>query len=149
MKKFEFKLEKLLSYKSQTLNGEHMKLAIIRKALEEQESQLENLISQKKKCELDFEKKLKGTIMPGAFLLHNSYMKDLEERIKEKQTEILVTTENLNKQIEKVKSVKLETKSLEILKDSRFDEYKKEDIKKSELVIEEFVSTSRINSGIH
>jgi flagellar biosynthesis chaperone FliJ len=43
-----------------------------------------------------------------------------------------------------IKKLKLETKSLETLKTSRYDEYKKEDQKAEEHQLEEFVSTAKI-----
>ena len=48
------------------------------------------------------------------------------------------------KQVERVKDLKIETKSLETIKESRFEEYKKEDLKKTELFMDEFVSTARV-----
>jgi hypothetical protein len=43
-----------------------------------------------------------------------------------------------------VKNLKLETRSLEIVKENRYDEYKKEMAKENEKEMEEFITTSKI-----
>ncbi|NLP30882.1 MAG: hypothetical protein GX363_07125, partial [Clostridiales bacterium] len=45
---------------------------------------------------------------------------------------------------ERVKELKVETKTLETLKEYRYEEYVKEGIKKSELEIEQFVTTAKL-----
>jgi len=149
MKKFEFKLEKLLSYKGQMLDSELMKLAVIRKILAEQEANLQCLFAEEDVCQRNFEEKLRGNVTPAVYQIHTPYINDLKDKIKSKQREIDIINETLNDQIEKVKGFKQEEKSLKMLKESRFDEHKKQDMKKTEQLIEEFVSGAMVNSGTH
>jgi len=55
----------------------------------------------------------------------------------------------VEEQIEIIKKIMIETKSLDTLKTSKLDDYNKESIKISELQLEEFVSAAKlINSSI-
>ena len=71
-------------------------------------------------------------------------MSFLEEQIKIVEKRIDEITEKIDIQIEVVKNLKLETRSLEIVKENRYDEYKKEMAKENEKEMEEFITTSKI-----
>jgi len=146
MMKFTFKLEKLLSYKLQILDSEMMSLSVLRKELEESEKIIIELKKKQEHCQRDFEEKILGKTKPATLQSYTPYIEDLKVKIKETGLLIDNLLIRMDEQIEIIKTVKLETKSLETLKDSRFDEYKKLDLKKTEQQIEEFVITSKINA---
>jgi flagellar biosynthesis chaperone FliJ len=50
----------------------------------------------------------------------------------------------IEKQVELIKDLRLETKSIELLRESRMAAYRKEEIKENERLVEEFVNTSRL-----
>jgi len=145
MKKFEFKLEKLLSYKSQLLENELMTLGMLNNQLSEAQRRLFALRSEQDQCRAEFERKVKEqAVTPAVCRTYSHYTEHLRNQIKAAQFTVENITAQVNRQIEVVKKLKLETKSLEMLKSSRYDEYQKQDRKAAELQLEEFVSTEKI-----
>lgn len=144
MKKFEFELEKLLSYKGQVLDSELMALAVLNNQLSEAQHKMFSLQAELEQCKVEFELKMKEKTTPATCRMYIYYTEHLKGQILNTQKTIDSITAQRDKQIELIKKLKLETKSLETLKISRYDEYKKEDLKAAELQLEEFVSTSKI-----
>ncbi len=144
MKKFEFQLEKLLSYKGQLLDSEMMTLAVLNNQLSEEQHKLRSLQLEQEQCRKDFESKMLEKTTPATCRMYIYYTEHLKEQILNVERLIESIQAQVNKQIELIKGLKLETKSLEILKTSRYDEYKKEDLKAAEKQLEEFVSTVKI-----
>lgn len=144
MKKFQFHLEKLLSYKGQMLDSEMMTLAVLNKQLRNAQQTLLALRIEREKCKTDFETKVMGKTTPAACQVYIRYTEYLKEQIKQSEKDVKDISVQVDNQIEIIKNLKIETKSLETLKTSRLDDYKKEDIKKAELQLEEFVSTAKI-----
>ena len=144
MKKFHFNLEKLLSYKGQMLDSELTTLASLNSQLSEAQQRLDRLETEKETCKIDFEKKIKVKTTPAACQMYLKYQEHLKDQMGICRKEIEFISNRLDRQIETIKKLKLETKSLETIKTSRFDEYRKEGLKDEELRIEEFVSTASI-----
>ncbi len=146
MKKFQFHMEKLLSYKGQFLDSEKMNLAVLNNLLKDAEERLESLKREMRNNKVEFEGKMKEQITPVACRVYASYESHIKEQIHICEREISEISEQIEKQVARVKDLKIETKSLETIKESRFIEYQKEDLKKSELFVDEFVSTARVMS---
>lgn len=144
MKKFEFQLEKLLSYKGQMLDSEMMTLAVLNNQLAEEQHNLLMLQMEQEQCRKDFERKMLEKTTPATCRMYIYYSEHLKEKILLVQRTIEGIKAHLEKQIELIKKLKLETKSLETLKTSRYDEYKKEDLKAAEKQLEEFISTVKV-----
>ena len=70
MKKFEFKLEKLLSYKTQMTDSELMKLADLRKQQEIREEELKDILRKREECRLEFEGRLTAAVAPSYYRTH-------------------------------------------------------------------------------
>ena len=148
MKKFEFHLAKLLSYKDQNLENEMMILAAFKKQLQEEQKRLSALKIDRENCNHNFEKKMSMGITPESCQVYLRYMTYLNDQIKIIVKKILAIAEKIDGQIEIVKNLKLETRSLEIIKETRYNEYKKEMVKESENQMEEFIVTAKImNNG--
>ncbi|MBC3888262.1 hypothetical protein GH810_08060 [Acetobacterium paludosum] len=144
MKKFQFQLGKLLSYKDQNLENEMMIMGGLTRQLSDEMDKMLDLEDQQEKCRLNYERDMAASITPTACQVYIHYMSFLTEQIKVVVKRIDEITEKIDIQIEVVKNLKLETRSLEIVKENKYDEYKKELIKDSEKEIEEFVSNSNI-----
>lgn len=144
MKKFEFQLEKLLSYKGQMLDSELMTLAVLNSQLAEAQHRLLALQTEREECGVEFGNKMLEKTTPATCRMYVHYAEHLKEQILNTQRTIEGITAQIDKQVELIKKLKMETKSLETLKTARYDEYKKEDLKAAELQLEEFVSTSKI-----
>jgi len=146
MKKFEFHLEKLLSYKGQILDSEMMNLAVLNNQLSEAQHKLLTIQMEQEQCKREFKNKMMEKTTPATCQMYTFYKEHLKDQIFIEEKTIENISAQVEKQIELIKKLKLETKSLETLKTSRFDEYKKEDQKAAELQLEEFVSTAKIIS---
>ncbi|NLT48904.1 MAG: FliJ family protein [Clostridiales bacterium] len=148
MKKFQFHMEKLLSYKGQLLDSEKMNLAVLNNLLRDAQERLESLEREQSRSKAEFESRMKEQITPVDCQVYASYESYIKEQIHICKMEIYEISEQIEKQVERVKNLKVETKSLETIKESRFVEYQKEGLKKSELLLDEFVSTARVMSEV-
>jgi flagellar export protein FliJ len=144
MKKFEFQLDKLLSYKGQMLDSELMTLAVLNSQLTDAQQELHKLQDEQEQCRVEFESKIKEMTTPATCQTYTFYTEHLKEQIQNAVKIIDTIATQIDRQIEIIKKLKLEAKSLETMKNSRYAEYKKEDLKAAELQIEEFVSTAKI-----
>ena len=144
MKKFQFHLGKLLSYKDQNLENEMMILGGLTRQLSDEMDKQLDLEDQQEKCQKNYERDMATSITPTACQVYRHYMSFLKEQIQIIEKRIDEITEKIDIQIEVVKNLKLETRSLEIVKENRYDEYKKEMIKENEKEMEEFITTSKI-----
>ena len=147
MKKFQFHLGKLLSYKDQNLENEMMILGGLTRQLSEEMDKQLDLEDQQEKCQKNYEQDMATSITPMACQVYIHYMSFLKEQIKIIEKRIDEITEKIDIQIEVVKNLKLETRSLEIVKENRYDEYKKEILKENEKQMEEYIATSKIMNG--
>jgi|GEM_PF-491057 flagellar export protein FliJ len=139
MKKFEFKLEKLLSYKTQMTDSELLKLAELRKQQEIREEELKDILRKREDCRQEFEGRLTTAVAPSYYRTHLLYMEELEIRIRMKKEQVTQARALVQQQLDVVRAMKLETKSLETIRSSRFEEYKQVNQKKAEEEVEEFV----------
>lgn len=144
MKKFEFHLEKLLSYKGQMLDSELMTLSVLNNQLSDAQNKLLMLKAEQQQCRADYENKMLVRTTPAACRMYLYYEEHLKEQIVLANKIIDQIAQEVDKQVELIKKLKLETKSLETLKGTRLDEYKKAGAKAAELQIEEFVTTAGI-----
>lgn len=144
MKKFEFHLEKLLSYKGQVLDSEMMTLAVLNNQLSEAQNKLSLLQMEQAQCQADYESKMQEKTTPATCRMYIYYGEHLKEQILLAKRLVENVSHQIDKQIETIKKLKQETKSLETLKSTRFDEYNKEGAKAEELQLEEFVTTAGI-----
>ena len=144
MKKFKFNLEKLLTYKDQNLDSELMNLGVLYSQLHEAERKLHLLQHDRDECTRDYESAIKCNSTVAMCRLYADYADFLTKQIKECEQKIGKILVEIDEQIDIVKKLKVETKSLEIIKESRYEVYKNKSIKKAELQIEEFVTTAGI-----
>lgn len=144
MKKFEFNLEKLLTYKDQTLDSELMTLAVLNSHLSEHQEKLYALQKEQEQCRSEFESEILNQTTPASCRLYAFYDEYIKEQIKQTENEIKKVSVQIEKQVALIKKLKIETKSLEILKAVKLDEYKKEGLKTAERQMDEFVSTARL-----
>lgn len=145
MKKFQFSLEKVLTYKDQNLESELANLSELYHQLHQIEEKLIGLQQKYERCVQDYENAKRNTT-PATCKLYLNYLDLLTNTIKECEQERNEFLIKINYQIELIKKLKVETKSLETIKESRFELYKKEMVKKTERQVEEFVSTASLIS---
>ena len=148
MKKFKFSLDSVLSYKQQvleSLQGEH---AVILAQVREQEGVLERTWQDYRDCDAEYrQRKAEGITITDAMVYQNG-LRVLERDIQRESDRL----EELKKQEEakrqEVVDAKIDTSSIEKLKEKKLDLYNKEAAKNEEGLIDEFVSSARARAGI-
>lgn len=140
MKKFVFQLDTVLDYKEQMLDTKKGEHAVALKAVKEQEEILSNLIGEFDSYKERFKEKSSAGVTILEAMNYESYMTFLRERIKQEKLKLdeLLKYENLRR--EAVVEAKMETSTIEKLKEKKKQEYDKQAQKSQELFIEEFVS---------
>ena len=148
MKKFKFALDSVLSYKQQVLDalkGEH---ADILAQVREQEEVLEGAWRDYRDCNEEYkQRKAEGLSIVDAMVYQNG-LRVLERNI-QRETDRL---EELKKQEEakrqEVVDAKIDTSSIEKLKERKLEDYNKAAAKSEEILIDEFVSSARARANI-
>jgi flagellar FliJ protein len=148
MKKFQFSLESVLSYKDQVLDalqGEH---ALLLAKVREQEE----LIDQLQQQYHDYNEEYRTRKQEGMTVLdatsYQRYLRTLENEITHETQVLEERRHEAENKREEVVNAKMETSSLEKLKDKKFDAYQKAAQKSDELFVEEFVSGNRVRASI-
>lgn len=144
MKKFRFSLETVLDYKQEVLSALQTEHATILARVHAQENLLEELENYYSELDAEFtERKLEGITILDA-MQYEQYLRATERQIEE-AVEILerLRAEAEAKRLEVVEAKK-DTSSIEKLREKKLDSYNKAVQKSEELIIEEFVTTTRV-----
>lgn len=144
MKKFQFNLQKLLSYKEQLLDGELMNLAVLNSMLAREEQKLQRFRQERVTSRAQFDKDIQSGLNSADFAVYNRYEKRISRQIQDVTRSIETIRAQVEVQIERIKDLKMEMKSLESIKEIRYEEYRAEQLKKEELFIDEFVAGKNI-----
>lgn len=142
MKKFQFTLAKLLSYKEQVLQKEKNDLAELRRQQMVMADEKQEIIALCSTKNDEFISKSKNGLTMLEIAMQKTFINSLHESIHLKQSEIEKMEVRIQKQLEIVIEATKEISSIEKLKEKQLDEYKKKDQKEQELFIEEFVSNA-------
>ena len=148
MKKFKFSLDSVLSYKQQVLDslkGEH---AAILAQVREQEDVLEAVWQDYRDCNEEYrQRKAEGiTVMDAMFYQNGLRVLEADIQRETDQLEELRRQEEAKRQ--QVVDAKIDTSSLEKLKDKKLELYNKAVQKSEEALIDEFVSSARARANI-
>ena len=144
MKKFRFSLETVLDYNQEVLSALQAEHAAILARVHAQEDLLEELENYYSELDAEFtERKLEGITILDA-MQYEQYLRATERQIEE-AVEILkqLQAEAEAKRLEVVEAKK-DTSSIEKLREKKLDSYNKAVQKSEELIIEEFVTTTRV-----
>jgi flagellar FliJ protein len=144
MKKFRFSLETVLDYKQEVLSALQTEHATVLARVHAQEELLEELENYYRELDAEFtERKLEGITILDA-MQYEQYLRATERQIEE-AVEILkqLQAEAEAKRLEVVEAKK-DTSSIEKLREKKLDSYNKAVQKSEELIIEEFVTTTRV-----
>ncbi|MDR0424050.1 MAG: flagellar export protein FliJ [Clostridiales Family XIII bacterium] len=149
MKKFKFKLDKLLGYKDQLLENEMLTLAALNEEMGKANAEIKRLRAERERLAADMRGKAdsKEGAKPADYQIFSRYDNSLKEEIRGLKAVVASLAVQIEKQIEAIKKLKLETKSLEIMKESKLAGYRKEAMKADELMIDEYVSTVKVMSA--
>ena len=148
MKKFKFSLDSVLSYKQQVLDslkGEH---AAILAQVREQENVLEAVWQDYRDCNEEYrQRKSEGLSVADAMFYQNG-LRVLEAEIERETAKLEELRSREEKKRQQVVDAKIDTSSIEKLKEKKLDLYNKEVAKSEEVLIDEFVSSARARANI-
>ncbi len=145
MKKFDFRLEKVLKYKDQILDGlknEHAKILIDIRRKEEEIERLEQKYIEV--CEDYNREKFKGNLHIERILQIEFYLESIDMQIK-RENKALDDLKLLEaKKRAEVVRAKQDVQSLEKLKEKKVKEYNRELTAVQELAVEEFITNRMV-----
>ena len=148
MKKFKFSLDSVLSYKQQVLDalkGEH---AAILAQVREQEAVLEAAWQSYRDCDAEYrQRKAEGITITDAMVYQNG-LRVLERDIQRETDKLEELRKKEEAKRQEVVDAKIDTSSIEKLKEKKLDLYNKEVAKSEEVLIDEFVSSARARASI-
>lgn len=148
MKKFKFSLDSVLSYKEQVLEalqGEH---AAILAQVREQEGVLEAAWQDYRDCDAEYSRrKAEGITITDAMVYQNG-LRVLERNIQRETDKLEELRKKEDAKRQEVVDAKIDTSSIEKLKEKKLDLYNKEVAKSEEVLIDEFVSSARVRASI-
>lgn len=148
MKKFKFSLDSVLSYKQQVLDalkGEH---AAILAQVREQEAVLEAVWQSYRDCDEEYrQRKAEGITITDAMVYQNG-LRVLERDIQRETEKLEALRKKEEKKRQEVVDAKIDTSSIEKLKEHKLEDYRKAEQKAEEVLIDEFVSSARARANI-
>lgn len=140
---FSFSLQRLLNYKEQLFDIERTILTDMNAELAKMNSELSELYREHREKSRELNNKLAVGVTPYEMAAHKNYLRVIEDAIVEKQKQIAMQQQAINKQMDKVREAKMEITTMEKLREKKLEEYNYKDTKEQELFIDEFVSHAR------
>ncbi len=140
MKKFEFSLQKVLSYREQVEDNIRNEHAGILKRISDQEQVLAGLELEARECSQKMDAEKQNGCKIYVVQMYEGYLSNKTKQI-ERAKKILAELElQKEKKLEELLSAKIDRSSIDKIKDKRKEEHSKAVMKADELFIEEFVS---------
>ena len=148
MKKFQFSLDSVLSYKQQVLDalkGEH---AEILAQVHAQEDVLEAAWQEYRECNAEYSRrKAEGMTITDALVYQNG-LRVLERNIQRETDKLEELRKKEEKKRQEVVDAKIDTSSIEKLREHKLEDYNKALQKDEEKLIDEFVSSAQARANI-
>ena len=148
MKKFQFSLDSVLSFKQQVLDalkGEH---AEILAQVHAQEDVLERAWQEYRDCNEEYsQRKAEGMTITDALVYQNG-LRVLERNIQRETDKLAERRRKEEKKRQEVVDAKIDTSSIEKLKEHKLEDYNKAVQKDEEKLIDEFVSSAQTRANI-
>lgn len=149
MKKFKFSLQKLLNYKEQIFDIEQGVLAGMNARLHTLREELQSIRDTSRQSAAELNEMAAKGCTALELARHKNYLVILDEAIAEKEWEIMLQRQAIERQTEKVRDAKVEISTMEKLKEKKLEEYQYRENKAQELFIDEFVNNKRATTVEH
>jgi flagellar export protein FliJ len=147
VKRFQFTLDKLKSYREQLLEREKNALAVMRLERVRFEDEKKAAEIELAESSENFKRKTAAGVSVSEFLTHKNHHYALGGRIVEKQKAIEEAERRIEKQLRKVVEATADVRTLEKLEEHQLEEYTAKAAKEDELFIAEFVNTSQFHKS--
>ena len=144
MKRFNYRLETVLTYKTQILDNLKTEHAAILQNVNRKQEEIRGLNRELLGFENDFDQaKTEGAAIEH-YRLFDMCIGRMEEIIDEEKERLKELKQQENEKKQQVISAKVDTSKFEKLKDKKYSEYQKTVLKADEMFIEEFVSNAAL-----
>ena len=148
MKKFQFSLDTVLSYKRQVLESLQGEYALAMAEVRAQEALLEKLWQEYRDCGEDYRDRSREGMPITEALMYQSALRAGEQTIQRETRRLEELQAEAERRREKMVDAKKETSSIEKLKEKKLNAYHKAEAKSEELFIEEFISSVRTHAEV-
>lgn len=146
MKKFEYRLDTVLDYKTQVLDNLKTEHAVILQKVNRKQEEIQGLNRELAGYENDFNRAKEQGVTIGDCRLYNMCIGRMEEIIHEEKGRLKVLKKQENEKKQEVITAKVDTSKFEKLKEKKQKEYQKAVMKADETFVEEFVSNTSIKT---
>ncbi len=143
MKKFSFSLQRLLDYTKQILDVERATLGDMNAVMRGFQEELEATRADRVNRVAAYSERLAQGTTPLDMEMHRNFLRNLDDRIFNKEVQIDMQRKVVEKQTDRVRDVNIEISTMEKLREKKMEEYKYLETKEQELFIEEFVTSSK------
>ena len=140
MKKFTFQLETVMDYKNQKLESKRNEHGQAVAKVNYQKGKIAEIIKNYSEVNAEFNQKKQHGITIVEAMEYSGFLQKLDLQLKREELILTELKKNEEKKRSEVVAVKIETSTLEKLKEKKYDQYKKDVQKSEELFIEEFIT---------
>ncbi len=142
MKKFEYRLDTVLDYKTQVLDNLKTEHAVILQKVNKKQEEIRGLRQELAGYENTFNRAKEEGVSIGDCRLYSMCIGRMEEIIDQEKLRLKVLKKEEDEKKQEVITAKVDTSKFEKLKDKKLKEYEKVVMKADEAFIEEFVSNT-------
>ena len=146
MKKFEYRLDTVLDYKTQVLDNLKTEHAVIVQKVNRKQEEIQGLNRKLAGYEDDFNKAKEQGVSIGDCRLYSMCIVRMEEISDQEKGRLKVLKKQENEKKQEVITAKVDTSKFEKLKEKKLQEYQKAVMKADETFVEEFVSNTSIKA---
>lgn len=140
MKKFAFQLETVMNYKNQRLESKRNEHGQAIAKVNKQKEKIAEIVRKYNEFNIEFNEKKRQGISIVQAMEYSSFLQKLDVQLKQEETILAEMKKQEEKKRLEMVEVKIETSTLEKLKEKKFNQYKKDVQKSEELFIEEFIT---------
>ncbi len=134
MAKFKFRLQSVIKVKEIQEKKVERELAMIKKKILQEQARLDDLRIERER--LVSASPSQGKFKAADMALHQDYIRKISDEIHFENTRIAVLTDVETKKIDEVLDVKKDKEAIEHLKEKQFEEYKRDQDKKEQVLID-------------
>lgn len=144
MKQFKYRLETVLTYKTQVLDNLKVEHAAIVQSVNRKQDEIRSLNQELTRFEQDFDKTKETGASIENYRLFDMCIGRMEEIIDEEKGRLKDLKKKENEKRQEVITAKVDTSKFEKLKEKKVQEYQKAVMKADEVFVEEFVSNTAL-----
>ena len=147
MKKFQFGLETVLSYKQQVLDALQGEQAVLLGRVAQQEQHLRDLQSAYEQAGADYRDHCAQGLEIRELLAWQAELRARERELESETRTLIQLQREAEEKRKEVVAAKQDTSSIEKLREKQLTSYHRQEAKSQEQLIEEFVSSRRVSRG--